>query len=347
MILPSLANTGPGIVVHDLCTGLVRRGYTCEVFYFDDDVELKMPCPIKHISFWRSIDFSNWDVIHSHMLRPDLYVRIHSFRLKNKPKLISTLHNPISYQAFRTGFGPIQSIIGTVLWKFALTAFNNVVVLNGDTYSNISGVNRRKLSVIFNGREIFPTEYSNPLDKDAIAIADIKKEYCVIGTISSITKRKGLEQIVKALSELPGFAFVAVGDGPELIKLKKMAEQKNVSNRCYWTGYKQNAVEYLSLFDIFLMCSKSEGFPLALIEAAAYSKPTVLSNIPILQSIITSDEVVFYDLGNLGSLVSAILKIRENMPYYAEKIHSYYENHLTADVMTENYERLYKCQNLC
>lgn len=50
MFLPNLSNTGPNIVAKDLCTGLVRKGHVCQVFYFDDIVELDMPCSIERIS---------------------------------------------------------------------------------------------------------------------------------------------------------------------------------------------------------------------------------------------------------------------------------------------------------
>lgn len=345
MIIPSLSNTGPGIVVQELCRGLMAKGHTCKVFYFDDIVELEMPCPVERISFWHSLHFAEWDVVHSHMLRPDLYVRIHSFFLTAKTKFISTLHNPISYEAFRTGFGRIQSAVGSWAWKFALTAFDNIVVLNQYTYSTISGVRRHKLSVIFNGRDIIPMEceYS---DKEACKIKELSEKYIIIGTISSITRRKGLDQIVKALPQLPNYAFVAVGDGTELDNLKLLAQKESVLNRCYFVGYKKNAVPYLSLFDIFLMCSHSEGFPLALIEAAAYSKPTVLSDIPILKSVISSSDVVFYELDNIKSLAEKIFEISEKLPYYAQKIHNYYLTHLTRDIMINNYEQLYgACKN--
>ena len=59
MFLPNLSNTGPNIVAKDLCTGLVRKGHVCQVFYFDDIVELDMPCSIERITNMKRFDFSN------------------------------------------------------------------------------------------------------------------------------------------------------------------------------------------------------------------------------------------------------------------------------------------------
>ena len=341
MILPSLANTGPGIVVCELCKELVAQGHDCKVFYFDDKIELEMPCSVSRIGFWNRINFEDWDVVHSHMLRPDLYVWIHLFFRKKKVVLVSTLHNPISYKAFRTGYNRIFSLLGSLLWKIALTVFHHVVVLNPYTYSMIKGVNRKKLHVIFNGKNIVPSAVG--CDKNDVEnVSKLKEKFVIIGTISGINKRKGLEQLVKALTFLPNYALVAVGDGPELNFLKALAVQIGVSNRCYWTGYKINAEDYQSLFDIFVMCSRSEGFPLALIEAAGYGKPTVLSDIPILKSIISSNEVVFYSLGNITSLAESIQKVYRERVKYSRAIYLYYSRNLKADVMASRYLDLYK-----
>ena len=166
MFLPNLSNTGPNIVAKDLCTGLVRKGHVCQVFYFDDIVELDMPCSIERITNMKRFDFSNWDIIHSHMFRPDLYIRLHTLfsRKKHRTRFISTLHNPISYRALKIDYPLVHSLIGSFLWKFALRAFNELVVLNEDTYQQLSKVSKEHLHIIHNGRDIIPSAVSNEKD---------------------------------------------------------------------------------------------------------------------------------------------------------------------------------------
>ena len=88
-ILPSLANKGPIIVARDIVNELSKKDdIECKVFYFDDITELTFACPVKKISFISKINFEEFDIIHSHMLRPDLYA---AFKLKRskKTKIIS------------------------------------------------------------------------------------------------------------------------------------------------------------------------------------------------------------------------------------------------------------------
>lgn len=341
MLLPSLANTGPGIVAKELCERYRHKGYQCKVFYFDDIVQLQMPCPTERISFWQSIDFSQWNVIHSHMYRPDAYVwyHLHMKRIPPVVKLVTTLHQPISYAALHTNYSWLQSLAGGFLWQRFITAFDRVIVLNGDTAKLFNKKNvEDKIFIIYNGRNIIPRHID---DNEVYDIKLLKRKYKIIGTVSSITKRKGLNQIVKALQYLPDYAFVAVGDGPQLQELQQLADRLGVQDRCIWVGYRENATEYLSLFDIFVMCTYSEGFPLALIEAAAYGLPTVLSDIPILKSIIGEPNASFYHLEDINDLVARIQYVYLKREEYSENICRYYEQNLTADMMADNYLKLY------
>lgn len=343
MFLPNLSNTGPSIVAKDLCVGLVHRGHDCKVFYFDDIVELNMPCPIERITCMKRVNFSDWDIIHSHMFRPDLYVKIYTLLGKKceKTRFISTLHNPISYQVLKIDYSPIYSLVGSFLWKFALSAFDELVVLNEDTHRQLSEFSKKNLHIIHNGRDIIPHNISD--EKDLDVIENLKQKYIIIGTVSRIIKRKGLEQMIRALVLLPNYAFVVVGDGHELDNLKLLAKELSVSERCYWVGYRKDAASYQSVFDLFVMCSRSEGFPLALIEAAGYGVPSILSDIPILKSIITEREVLFYELDNIDSLVSAIHSATRNKEDLRVRIFDYYMKNLTINSMTDKYLELYNC----
>lgn len=341
MILPSLDNKGPVIVVQELCTVLVSQGHSCDVFYFDDIVELSMPCSTYRISFKKKIDISDYDVVHSHMFRPDLYVWYH-FRKRGKnikTKFITTLHNPIDYKALRKDYSLLQSLCGSYLWKNALKSFDNIVTLNNDTFNEIKKMAFKNVSIIYNGRNIIPE--SNIDNDDFIKIEKLKAKYKIIGSICGIIKRKGLEQIIKALPELDEFVFVAIGDGDDLERLKELAVSLNVDERCLWLGNKKNAPNYNAFFDVFIMCSYSEGYPLALIEAAAYGKPTVLSDIKIFKSIISDKEVKFYKLNDINDLVQAVKYVEKHSKYYSCNIYSYYKDNLTAEIMAQNYMTLY------
>lgn len=76
-IIPKLVNKGPIIVVQELVQQMITHGHECYVYFFDEGQEISPPCKTQKISFFESIDFNKFDIIHTHGLRPDLYVFIH------------------------------------------------------------------------------------------------------------------------------------------------------------------------------------------------------------------------------------------------------------------------------
>ena len=342
-VVPSLANTGPIIVVRDLCEGLLAKGFICKVFYFDEILELEMPCSTEHVSFFSKFDFYQWDIIHSHLLRSDIWIWLRRpWFSKGETKYITTLHNPITYKAFRTFFNRRHSVMGSISWTIALTRIDKIVVLNSETQQNLPWFLKRKSGVIYNGRKIIGQKKISD-EKHSISIAKLREQYRIVGSVCGMFHRKGIEQIIKTLVLLPQYGFIGVGDGPQLEEWKELAISLNVNDRCYWTGYTPNAIEYYSSFDVFALPSRSEGFPLALIEAAAHGLPIVLSDIPIHRSIIEENRVaLFAALDQIGNFACTIEKAYKNKDFYGKSARQYYEKKLTVESMIENYCKLYE-----
>lgn len=346
MILPSLSKTGPGIVVRDLCTEYIKLGHQCKIFYFDNIIELDVPCPIEQIKFRQSIDFDKWDIIHTHMLRPNAYVWFHRHKIK-KANTLTTLHNPITYKATRTGFNTVTSIMLPFVWRQFIKSHNWTVCLNSVTEKELPKKIRKHTSVIYNGRNI-DVEHSNLPKSEIRELKSLIGNYKVIGTISSLTRRKGLDQAIKALPELPDYSLLIIGTGTEKDRLEELALNLNVSNRVHFMGFRDKPTDYLPFIDVFVMCSESEGFPLALIEAAAFGKPAVLSDIPILQSIISTDDgVEFYKYNNIHDFVYRVNEVYASRVMRGNKIREYYIDTLTAEKMANSYIDLYKQIKKC
>lgn len=341
MILPSLAKTGPGFVVKDLCTEFVRMGHECKVFYFDEGEGLVMPCPTECIKFRKPFDFDNWDIIHSHMFRPDAYVWYHRRKIrKSGSKTVSTLHQPISFKILNENDPFHKTILFWTGWQMFLRTIECIVVLNSVTQEELPKKIRKKSHVIFNGRVI--KEENCICDEECYVLQRKTLGYTVLGTASSLTKRKGIDQMIQALSFLEEYVLVILGEGPELISLKNLASSLNVQDRCLFMGFKNNVNNYLKLIDIFLMCSSAEGFPLAYIEASAAGKPSVLSDIPILKSITSPQNgACFYKRNDINDLVSKILFVKDNLHELSGKARRYFESSLSSTSMANNYIKIY------
>ena len=338
-IIPSLANKGPILVVRDLCVELLKIGHFCDVYYFDEIIEVDFPCSTHRISFFKKINFQEYDIVHSHMYRPDMYVFLYKPFYATKTKFISTLHQHLS-EHLPYNFSILKAKLITYSWLFILRRFDQIVVLSKYHKSYYEKYVNCPINIIYNGRNI---NYDIKIDKcDDLLINEIKRKYKLIGAAAYITERKGFVQLIKALIDLPDYALLIVGDGPGLKKLQESAIEYNVSDRCIFLGSRKEGFRYNKYIDIYAMCSYTEGYPLALIEAAAMKLPIICSDIPVLRGLLPDNCARFFLINDTSSLRSAILSCSNNSETLSSNVYSFYRSALTREIMTQNYVELYK-----
>jgi glycosyltransferase involved in cell wall biosynthesis len=154
-------------------------------------------------------------------------------------------------------------------------------------------------------------------EKEREEVLAFKGENILIGTICKLTKRKGVHQLIELLTVEPQYRLLIVGDGKELQNLIRLAEDKGVAEKCLFTGFKNNAVAYLSLMDVFCLTSNSEGFGLVLLEAALYNKSIVCTNLPSFRELFSENEVSFFEYGDISSLRKAVAHAIKNNESHA------------------------------
>ena len=75
-------------------------------------------------------------------------------------------------------------------------------------------------------------------------------------------------------------------------------------------GYVDNIWEYYKAMDIFLLPSRSEGFSLALLEAAAAKLPIIATHIPgTNEFIINGENGILFEPEKPGELLNGIIKL--------------------------------------
>lgn len=340
-ILPSLARKGPILVVKDIVDILVKNELVdkIKVFYFDDIVDVSFPCEVQKIRFSDCIKFDDFDVVHSHMLRPDIYIFKNKILGKMRlTKAISTLHQ---YNLINLKYdlnSPAKAFVASLLWGGALILHDRIVCLSKhmQNYYNKNIFLKRKLTYIYNGRSRNAPSFDAGVDSIKIPSNSI-----VVGSSCLLTKRKGLEQVIKIMPDIDNLFYIILGNGPEEESLKSLAKDLNVFNRCCFLGFKHNPLSYYDLFDVFLLPSRGEGFPLALLEAAMMKKSIVSSDLDVCREAFSSNEVCFFRLDDLEDLKRQIHQAYEKKLYYESNVFNKFINNYTSKVMALNYLNLY------
>lgn len=303
-IIPALVNKGPILVVKNIIENLSLENIAnITVFYFDKNPELEITNVNKiQISPKDKIDFDAYDIIHTHGIRPGKY--IYNNKKNIKAACIATTHS-IIFDEYKSNYNVVVAFFIERLWIKFLKRHDVVVTLTKkmqDYYQKL--MPKQTIKLIYNGRSIV----DEPIDiADEKNIEDFRSNHKIIlGTVCAISKLKGLHQVINALKQLPDFGFIIVGDGSEKKALIDLAESLGVSKQCLFLGNRSKGYRYFSVFDIYVLSSYIEGFPLALLEAGIYGMATMCSSITVFRELFTEKEVSYFELDNVSSFLTSV-----------------------------------------
>ena len=167
------------------------------------------------------------------------------------------------------------------LFRARLTyPFSKVVVGNSLAGLKEYKVPLKKAVCIYNGFDI--GRITNLKEKSLIRKEFAINTKSVIGMVGGFFDRKDYETYLKAafivLNESKDITFVAVGDGPNLIKCKEMIPKEWASNFIF-TGSQRDVESIINTFDIGVLLTNAqmhgEGISNAILEYMALKKATL------------------------------------------------------------------------
>ena len=97
----------------------------------------------------------------------------------------------------------------------------------------------------------------------------------IIGSVGRLEPQKGFDVLLRALRVVPNAELLLVGDGTERGHLQELANDLGVAERVTWAGWLSDPRATLGEMDVFVLPSRFEGFPLALVEAMLAERPVV------------------------------------------------------------------------
>lgn len=343
-------------VIRNLVEGLDKDKYLSSILCIDGHIgpwgqELQSAgiqhfCLTRHPGFDKQlikdirqlINKENIDIVHCHQYTPYTYGWFGSL-FTGKP-LIFTEHGRFypDISSFK------RKLINPILQTLT-SAITSISQATKDALINYENLSESKIEVIYNGIADTTVEPSEQLKKElAIATDDI-----VLGTISRLDTIKNHPMMLNAFAAIveknSHIKLLIVGDGPIKNELYELVEQLNISKQVIFTGFKPNPQAYLSIMDIFLLPSLSEGTSMTLLEAMSFSKPSIATAVGGTPEILIHEETgLLVDNKDEDGLISAINRLinEPNLQIqYGKNARTRYEKHFTLESMTSHYEELY------
>lgn len=98
---------------------------------------------------------------------------------------------------------------------------------------------------------------------------------------------KNQQLLLRALVELPGAGLLLVGGGPLHEELRSLSRSLGVAGRAVLCGDRADARELIGAADVVALPSRSEGLPLAALEAMAAGRPLVATAVRGVRELVT------------------------------------------------------------
>ena len=232
----------------------------------------------------------NPDIVYAHSSKAGAITRVADIGLKNH-----CIYNPHGW-AFNMRCSAKKKAMYTAIEKIAAPFCDKIICISDAEKQ--SALDKKicredKLQVIFNGVDI--ESYENGV-RGAIKRKDlnIPEDAFVVGMVGRMSPQKAPDVFVKMAKqvkdEVPNAHFIIVGNGNQEDEIRKYAEDNGFSNSLHITGWVDNPMSYVELFDVACLLGRWEGFGLALPEYMMAGKPIVASRVDAIPNIIRNGE---------------------------------------------------------
>ncbi len=130
----------------------------------------------------------------------------------------------------------------------------------------------------------------------------------VIGSVAGLRAVKDLPRLVQAVSRLPGHVrLVIVGEGPERDAIIATAQASGIADRVHLPGFLDRPWRYVGLFDIFALSSKSEQFPISVVEAMAAGLPVASPDVGDVLAMVSDGNRALLQASSLESVLRSLV----------------------------------------
>ena len=155
-------------------------------------------------------------------------------------------------------------------------------------------------------------------------VGEREKSIVMVGRLD---ENKNQSLVMEAFAEVlkkgySDYQLKLFGDGPDMIKLRHLAINLGIEKNVSFVGMVSNVAEHIEKTSLFILASRQEGMPNALIEAMSLGLPCISTDCPCggpKDLIISGENGILVPVDDRSAMADAITKVLSDKEF-ADKI---------------------------
>ncbi len=334
-------NTGMVRVVRTLAEGLDPHRYRIHALFLEGtgplvetlqqagvqasalDWWLGMRDPLGAWKFWRTLRKQKFAIVHLHFGgRSVCWLS----RAATQARVVRHLH------------GRILEPRGLAPMHFSARGVDAVVAVSQAVANQVVDGPAR---VIYAG---LPIPAGDPPAREQRAASEV-----IIGTAGRLVELKGIEYLLSAASKLrsefPALRVEIAGSGPQRAKLEAAVAQASLTGQVRFLGWIDDLTSLLPRWDIFVMPSLEEGFPIAALDAMAAALPVIATPVGGVPELIEDGQTGWLVPPRDAEALASRLRLLLIDPELGRRVgaagYAHVRDHFSAAQMTNKFAELY------
>ena len=256
------------------------------------------------------------DIVYAHSSKAGAIARIADIGMKNR-----CIYNPHGW-AFNMQCSWAKKMMYAAIERIAAPFCDTIVCISdAEKQSALEKkiCNPNKLKVILNGIDI--AAYENSVHS-VVRREDwnIPQDAFVVGMVGRISPQKAPDVFIRMAKlvrdKISNAHFMIVGAGEQEDEIRNYAAEYGFLDSLHITGWVDNPMDYIELFDVACLLSRWEGFGLVLPEYMLVGKPVVASDIDAIPGIVRHGENgLLVEVDDAVSASKMVIKLYEDPSY--------------------------------
>lgn len=217
-----------------------------------------------------------------------------------------------SWQRYMKRLDRVCYVSGAVKDEFCAAypelAKNAAVVYNMFDHERMRELARESSDLLFDKEKV-----------NIVTVSRVENDFKRIHLIPEICK------ILKGKTKSP-FAWYIVGDGPDIDEDKLISESCGTTDVLFFVGKRENPFAILKSADVSVLTSKSEAYPMTVIESLILEIPVIVARFAAATEMIEDGRTGLITEQNVDDIAEKLLNVIENRNEILDRLKGFCKN---------------------